>query len=489
MMLNGKILYKLYKQGAKTDISPLFDPEEWMCLYKYLEQENKEDAYEVLERALKDYPSYHPFIIIKVKLGLYDGYFDEVLSLLENELADAPDSDTKPLWIDYYFSIGEDDIAKDMLEVLLKSKPDYLESTLEYLIPILRDVEDEETRLQYTGYIQRAAKLFPTNNLLLEEWRDELKTENRLAEAVKVSNDLIDLNPYSFDYWNDLAYLYTMQKQYEQAIEAFDFAIAINDNEVKTTQAKIFKGYCLYMNGSYEKAIELYKEFQGDHFSEMNVRALIAHCHVHMGQYNEAYNLLKDLVEHDEMESFTVSIHDFVVCCLSLKKTEEAYRTLKEAVNKRPLDEGLLMMFSLIGIWDGGKMNEIKQTIDRSMALLSPTINDPSISAKCYKLLEIGKSYLDIGDKENALVYFDLILRIRPEMEELKDPLQRIFEDEEHPKQAMTEHMLSLISLGEASEEELAEYLCKEDYRDTIVEDNSKNDLIKKFFNDDESYN
>ena len=74
-------------------------------------------------------------------------------------------------------------------------------------------------------------------------------------------------------------------------------------------------------------------------------------------------------------------------------------------------------------------------------------------------------------------------------MKELQEPLQQVFEDEENPKQALSEHMFSLISLGEATEEELAEYLCREDYQDAIDEDNCKQDLIKKLFTDDESYN
>ena len=488
-MLSGEELYQLYKEGAKTDISPLFDPEEWMCLYTYLCTENKEDAFKVLEHALKDYPNHHPFLITKVKLDLYDGFFEEALLLLENELEDAPNSEVQPLWIDYYFSTGEDETAKDMLDQLFIHKPDYLEATMEYIVPIIRDVEDKDTRLEYAGYVRQAAELFPENRFLLEEWREELKAESRLDEAIAICNQLIDLEPYSFTYWYELAHLYTIQEHYDQAIEAYDFALTINDSENNATQAKILKGYCLYMNGSYEKAIELYKEFQGEGFNELNVKAFLAHCHIQMKHYDDAYPMLAELIQHDEIESYTFSIHDFVICCLALGKQEEAYRTLKEAVNKRPLDETLLMMFSLLGIWDGGKMDEIKHTLDRSMALLNPTINDPSITAKCYKLLEIGQSYLEVGDKENALIYFDLILRIRPEMEELKEPLQQIFEEEENPKAALTEHMFNLISMGEATEEELAEYLCREDYQDAIDEDNCKQELIKKFFDDDESNN
>lgn len=489
-MLSGKELYKLYKQSHKTDISPLFDQEEWMCLYSYLCDQNDEDAFPVLEHALKDYPHHHPFLLAKVKIDLYDGFFEEALSLLQNELADAPDYAVKQLWIDYYFSIGEDDTAKELLNDLFTHKPYYLESTLEYIIPILRDVEDQDTRLAYKTYIQQAAELFPNNRCLLEEWRDELKAESHMEEAVAVSNKLIDLEPYSFEYWEELGQLHALQGHYEQAIDAFDFALTINDNESQVTSVKILKGYCLYMNGSYEKAIEVYREFQGDEFKESNIKAFLAHCHIQMGHFEEAYSILIEIIQHDDDITFySFTIHDFVMCCLALNKPEEAYLALKEAVNKRPLDEELLMLFSLAGIWDNQKANEIKDTLNRSMALLNPTISDPSITAKCYKLLEIGKSYLAMGDKENALVYFDLILRIRPGMEELKQLLCDIFKEEENPSRALFDHMFNLISLGEASEEELAEYLCREDYRDTINEDNCKKDLIQKFFTEEESNN
>ena len=222
-----------------------------MCLYTYLSQQNDEDAFKVLERAIQEHPHHFPLLIQKVKLDLFDGFFDEAFALLSGELSDAPDGDVKPLWIDYYFSTGEDDHAKQLLDNLFKEQPDYLERTLEYIIPVFRDADDID-RIDYANYMQRAAEMFPQNHILLEEWRDELKEEARMEEAVKVCNQLIDLEPYSFDYWDDLARLYTVLRRYEQAIDAFDFALTINGSECQeVTQAKILKGYCLYMNGSY----------------------------------------------------------------------------------------------------------------------------------------------------------------------------------------------------------------------------------------------
>lgn len=433
--MNEEELYQCYKQEVRNGQLPNFKSEEWMSLFSYLSiHEKEEEAFHVLENAMTAYPDYHPFAIIKVKLDLYDGFFDEALSILEGQLAGAPDNEVRALWIDYYFSLGDDAQAEELLEELLRDKPDYLESALEYLIPIFRDVDDESLRLTYAPYVQKAVELFPKNIVLLEEWRDELKAQKRLDEAIAISNRLIDLEPFSFDSWNELAYLYVQQERFEEAIDAFDFALTINEDKDRTVPTKIMKGYCLYMNGSYEKAIEVYKEFEGDQVSELHVRALLAHCQVHLQRYDEAMKMLKELISHDELESYALSINDYALCCLSKGDRQSAYLVLKEAVNKRPLDKGLLMMYSLVGIFNGmDQVNEIKKTFDRSMSLLSPTINDPTITSKCYKLLEIGKYYLEMGDKENARVYLDLVLRTRPDIPSLNELVTRVFEEEKDP--------------------------------------------------------
>ena len=134
-MLSGEELYKRYKKGGSTDISPQFSSEEWVCLYTYLSQQNNEDAFHVLEHAIQDHPHCSPLLIQKVKLDLFDGFFDEAFALLSEELSNAPERDIKPLWIDFYFSTGEDDYAKQLLDNLFAEQPDYIETALEYIIP------------------------------------------------------------------------------------------------------------------------------------------------------------------------------------------------------------------------------------------------------------------------------------------------------------------------------------------------------------------
>lgn len=195
-----KQLYDSYKSAIKNKQTPCFSKEEWMTLFQYLNRENKDDAFSVLDNAIEAYPDHRPFIITKAELALYDGQIDEAYDLLEIELADAPEGEVKHLWIDYYYSSGEDKMARQLLDDLFERKPKYMERTLEYIIPVLSDALDEESHKFYTPYIQNAAKLFPKNPLLLEEWEKELMVQKRYEEAIAVCNQLIDNDPYSFMY-------------------------------------------------------------------------------------------------------------------------------------------------------------------------------------------------------------------------------------------------------------------------------------------------
>lgn len=46
--------------------------------------------------------------------------------------------------------------------------------------------------------------------------------------------------PYSVQHWNELGKCYLQQEQYENAHEAFDFALAIDENNTETLTLKAF---------------------------------------------------------------------------------------------------------------------------------------------------------------------------------------------------------------------------------------------------------
>ena len=112
--------------------------------------------------------------------------------------------------------------AVNYIEQLEKKKCDYLEGIFEDIAPLLNDSDMED---EANDFIRRGLKQFPDNIILMEELCYNLENKGELDEAIQICNKLIDINPYSYDYWFLLGRLYSSIPNYDKAIEALDFAI------------------------------------------------------------------------------------------------------------------------------------------------------------------------------------------------------------------------------------------------------------------------
>ena len=77
------------------------------------------------------------------------------------------------------------------------------------------------------------------------------------TQAIRFFKKFIDHNPYSFQAWHYLGIVYFKKEDFLNAIEAFDFALLINEDHALSY---IQKAECLSKEGYYEKAIECYKK-------------------------------------------------------------------------------------------------------------------------------------------------------------------------------------------------------------------------------------
>jgi tetratricopeptide (TPR) repeat protein len=86
-------------------------------------------------------------------------------------------------------------------------------------------------------------------------YANEMKGD--FARAIEYNNRLLDLDPYSFEGWVNIGKLYSMNEQYEKAIDSFDFALTINENDVSALKMKALS---LYLNDNAPEAIRIFEE-------------------------------------------------------------------------------------------------------------------------------------------------------------------------------------------------------------------------------------
>ena len=87
-------------------------------------------------------------------------------------------------------------------------------------------------------------------------YANEMKGD--FGRAIEYNNRLLDLDPYSFEGWVNIGKLYSMNKQYDKAIDAFDFALTINENDVSALKMKALS---LYLNDNAPEAIHVFRVY------------------------------------------------------------------------------------------------------------------------------------------------------------------------------------------------------------------------------------
>jgi len=333
-------LLNRFISARKENKDSYFDADEIDNLLTSFEESEDYSLYdEVLALGLKLHPGNSDLQIRKSRQYIMNEQYDEALSSLL-QIGEPGNQDIDILLLECYCL--KEDYAKviELTEKLISEECEYLDSVFEYIAPILNDLEMYQEAIDY---IERGILLFPDNLILKEELCYTLETEGDLSSAIEICNELIDKNPFSFDYWFTMGRLYSLSGEYEKAIEAFDFALTCDESDSELT---ILKAYCLYMNENYEKALEVYEELSSGEEIPDRIKPLMAECHIKMEEYEKAYQLLHDLIMTDvPHEEPTVYIH-YMRCCVKMEKEEEAFKVLLTAASLFPDNVHILSLLA-----------------------------------------------------------------------------------------------------------------------------------------------
>lgn len=259
-------------------------------------------------------------------------------------------------------------------------------------------------------FVDRGLALFPDNLILKNELCYILETEGDVPRAIELCNELIDKNPFSYEYWFTLGRLHSMVGDYEKAIEAFDFALTCDDSD---TELKILKAYCLYMNESYEKAIEEYQEIEGDEEVMRRISPLMAECYMKLEQYEKAYQLFSTIINDPDMEDGPTNYINYIRCCTETGRDNEASNKLFKAAQLYPNNVRLLSLLALC-LLDSGKKEEAIEITNKIFKIIDSNSIDPETQEECNSLIHAGEYLLSKGEVDKAISYYKKVLQINP---------------------------------------------------------------------------
>ena len=250
----------------------------------YEEQEEMSKALEAAETSLEYFPFSAPLMIKKANLLLGVRKYMDALDLLEKaELFDATDINLYILKTDAYLAMDMQEKAVALLEKAVASFEG--EEKIELLFELADVYDDYEEFDKVFDCLAVILQEEPTSEEALYKicfWTD---FTGRNEESIQIHRKIIDDYPFSELAWFNLGAAYQGLKLYEKAIDAYQYALAIDE---KFDYAYRNIGDACIRLRKYREAIEALEKVLELSKPEEVIYEAIGHCYDHLKNYAQA---------------------------------------------------------------------------------------------------------------------------------------------------------------------------------------------------------
>ena len=321
-------------------------------------------ALEAADYAIQQYPYSSTLLIKKADLLIVAKKYKEALHFLEQaEIFDSSDINLYILKTDAYLALDQQEKAAFVLEAALN----YFDGDekLELLFELTDVYDDYESFDKVFDCLTMILEIDPNNEEALYKicfWTD---FTGRNEEGIRLHQKIIEDFPFNELAWFNLATAYQGIKLFEKAIDAYQYAVAIDE---KFDYAWRNMGDAYLRIRKYKEAIEVLQKVLELARPEGVIYEAIGHCHDKLHNYALArFNYRKAThLNQDDSQLF------FKIACTYMNE----------------------------GVWDSAIKNlHVAMRIHR----LQPEYN-----------LAMGQCYMEQGKIEEAVQYFGNVVRTKP---------------------------------------------------------------------------
>src|SRR5260221_2848964 len=241
-------------------------------------------AIEAVELGIEQYPYSSALMVKKADLMIATRRYQEALDILEQvEVLDSSDINLYILKTDAYLALDQPQRAASLLEsALMHFEGD---ERIELLFELADVYDDYEEFDKIFDCLKLILQQDPTNEEALYKicfWTD---FTGRNEESITLHQQIIDENPYSELAWFNLAAAYQGLKLYEKAVDAYKYAVVIDE---KFDYAYRNMGDAYIRLRKYREAIESLERVLELSKPEDVIYEAIGHCYDKQRQFAQA---------------------------------------------------------------------------------------------------------------------------------------------------------------------------------------------------------
>lgn len=404
-----KDILNKYESMVNNHTPIYFDAEDLTDIAEYYVHIGKEaKAEDVINYALQLYPNNIDALIFKIRSLATKGNREEAYRLMEL-IEDSSDREVKFLKADLLI----DENRYQEAEIIFKDLAESENYSIEILIDITicyMDVNLKEYAYKWLMEIENKGYSLTNSQRYRNIWCDFYMTfPGEEEKAEKIFQLTLDKHPYSILHWNGLAKCYLAQMKIQEALEAIDFSLAIND---KNLDALEVKGYCYILCKNYPDAISIYQKALSINNQKGSLYRSLAQCHLETGNIEEALKYYNEwLIKNQNLTNYEKSeIYGYIAMCYcNLQKPKEGMEYINASLDLNPYQINAIIQKGTLYL----QLNEItlaEQMFDKAISI---TPKDEMADT----IFGIAYSYFFMKDYQRTIEWGEIILKEYPEEE------------------------------------------------------------------------
>jgi len=300
---NIKLLVDSFEEIVASNDQPFFDVKEFETIIDFfMFRLNYKKCEEAIKHALKLYPNNTVFLFQKAELFSQCSREHQALEILKYLEKIEPQNTEVYIkkgslyhhYKEYEKAIKEYFKAIKTVSNELEVSNIYVDIAEEYIY-----IDDIENSFEY---IHKSIKLNPDNESVLRitNFICNAEDEEYLNYTVDVLHDFLEEFPFSLPLWIALGNVYEILEHYFKAIEAYDYAIAINPSHMLPylNKAQVFSNL-----EDYNNAIKVYKQMLAlEEKPDCWILNLIGECYEKLNKPGTARKYFTKATETDSLD-------------------------------------------------------------------------------------------------------------------------------------------------------------------------------------------
>lgn len=317
-----------YETVSKLGQAFFYEEKVYSQIIDYYEREEQlEKALEVVDHALNHHSFSVDFYIKKAQLLIDLRREQSALETLDQASVFAPgELEITLLRAEAMTYLDRAEEALVMLESAKQNADGEDLSDILLVEAIVYEYEEEYERMFYA--LKAALMEFPGNQEALERLWLAIDLARKYEESIPMLEEVIDNDPYSFLAWYNLGHAYSYLGQYEEAIEAYEYAFVINEDF--EFAYRDCAELCFELK-QFNKALKYYLEIQEQFEPDSELLLCIGQCYQNLQNYLAARDYFHRALHFDPLND---EVHFHIGECYAAEgKWRSALKSYQKAIS------------------------------------------------------------------------------------------------------------------------------------------------------------